>query len=181
MKPKELDESPTTRLFKVATVNYIFRRSAISEAEFSAAVPLLMTRLPEEERHVLLERFGNAKPKSYAAIGREVGSSAEAVSNTEYRAIRRIVRWYLEPIEVEKKERAKVAIEAGDFSNVPIETLDFLVRTYNSLKKAKVHTLADLKKCSEEEVMNFTNFGRKSLEEVNAKLEELGQPCLSHY
>lgn len=55
-----------------------------------------------------------------------------------------------------------------------IEELDFSVRTYNCLKKANIQTVADLVKTSEEELMNIRNFGRKSLVEVQEKLQQYG-------
>jgi DNA-directed RNA polymerase subunit alpha len=58
--------------------------------------------------------------------------------------------------------------------DVRIEELDFSVRTYNCLKKANIQTVADLVRTSEEELMNIRNFGRKSLVEVQEKLEGFG-------
>jgi len=55
-----------------------------------------------------------------------------------------------------------------------IEELNFSVRTYNCLKKANVQTIADLVKTSEEDLMNIRNFGRKSLVEVQEKLQQFG-------
>lgn len=58
--------------------------------------------------------------------------------------------------------------------DVRIEELDFSVRTYNCLKKANIQTVADLVKASVEELMNIRNFGRKSLVEVQDKLQQFG-------
>ena len=55
-----------------------------------------------------------------------------------------------------------------------IEELDFSVRTYNCLKKANVLTIGELVQISEQDLMNIRNFGRKSLNEVKDKLEQLG-------
>lgn len=55
-----------------------------------------------------------------------------------------------------------------------IEDLDFSVRTYNCLKRANINTLGDLAVRSEDEMMKVRNLGRKSLEEVIQKLEDLG-------
>jgi DNA-directed RNA polymerase subunit alpha len=70
----------------------------------------------------------------------------------------------------------RVASGAGPGSapDVRIEELDFSVRTYNCLKKANIQTVADLVKTSEEELMNIRNFGRKSLVEVQEKLQQFG-------
>jgi DNA-directed RNA polymerase subunit alpha len=55
-----------------------------------------------------------------------------------------------------------------------IEDLDFSVRTYNCLKRAGINTIGDLVARSEEDMMKVRNLGKKSLEEVIQKLEELG-------
>ena len=55
-----------------------------------------------------------------------------------------------------------------------IEDLDLSVRSNNCLKRAGINTVLDLSKKSEEDMMKVRNLGRKSLEEVLAKLKELG-------
>lgn len=55
-----------------------------------------------------------------------------------------------------------------------IEDLDLSVRSYNCLKRAGIHTVAELALKSEEDMMKVRNLGRKSLEEVKKKLIELG-------
>lgn len=57
---------------------------------------------------------------------------------------------------------------------VPIEALDFSVRTHRCLERAGILTLAAIAAWSEEELMNIRNFGRKSLVEVIDKLDEYG-------
>ena len=54
-----------------------------------------------------------------------------------------------------------------------IEELDLSVRSYNCLKRAGINTVEDLTNKSEEEMMKVRNLGRKSLDEVLGKLEEL--------
>jgi DNA-directed RNA polymerase subunit alpha len=55
-----------------------------------------------------------------------------------------------------------------------IEELDLSVRSYNCLKRAAVNTVGDLVNKTEEDMMKVRNLGRKSLEEVVAKLASLG-------
>ena len=54
-----------------------------------------------------------------------------------------------------------------------IEELDLSVRSFNCLKRAGINTVEDLISKSEEDMMKVRNLGRKSLEEVIAKLESL--------
>ncbi|MFE5278254.1 DNA-directed RNA polymerase subunit alpha C-terminal domain-containing protein, partial [Bacillus cereus] len=55
-----------------------------------------------------------------------------------------------------------------------IEELDLSVRSYNCLKRAGINTVQELENKTEEDMMKVRNLGRKSLEEVKHKLEELG-------
>jgi DNA-directed RNA polymerase subunit alpha len=58
--------------------------------------------------------------------------------------------------------------------DLPIEALDLSERPRNCLRRAQVETVGELVHKTEEELLNITNFGQKSLEEVVAKLDELG-------
>ncbi|KHF28886.1 DNA-directed RNA polymerase subunit alpha [Anoxybacillus sp. BCO1] len=70
-------------------------------------------------------------------------------------------------IEKEEDQKEKVL-------EMTIEELDLSVRSYNCLKRAGINTVQELAQKTEEDMMKVRNLGRKSLEEVKAKLEELG-------
>lgn len=72
-------------------------------------------------------------------------------------------------ILVEKEEEPKEKI-----FDMTIEELDLSVRSYNCLKRASINTLSDLIQKTEEDMMKVRNLGRKSLEEVQQRLESLG-------
>ncbi|MED4534573.1 DNA-directed RNA polymerase subunit alpha [Metabacillus fastidiosus] len=72
-------------------------------------------------------------------------------------------------IMVEKEEDQKEKV-----LEMTIEELDLSVRSYNCLKRAGINTVQELAHKTEEDMMKVRNLGRKSLEEVKAKLEELG-------
>ena len=55
-----------------------------------------------------------------------------------------------------------------------IEELDLSVRAYNCLKRAGINSVAELVQRNQEDMMKVRNLGRKSLEEVEQKLEALG-------
>ena len=61
----------------------------------------------------------------------------------------------------------------GDYA-ITIEELNLSVRSYNCLKREGINTVGDLVLKSESELMDIRNFGQKSIDEVKAKLEELG-------
>jgi DNA-directed RNA polymerase subunit alpha len=57
---------------------------------------------------------------------------------------------------------------------LPIEDLDFSVRSYNCLKREGVQTVGELVTKTEQDLLDIRNFGQKSIEEVKQKLAELG-------
>ena len=58
--------------------------------------------------------------------------------------------------------------------NLPIEDLDLSVRSYNCLKREGVSTVGELVTKTEQDLLDIRNFGQKSIEEVKAKLAEMG-------
>ena len=56
----------------------------------------------------------------------------------------------------------------------PIEDMDLTVRSYNCLKREGVTTIGELVNKTEEDLLEIRNFGQKSIDEVKAKLAELG-------
>ena len=72
-------------------------------------------------------------------------------------------------IMVEKNDNAKEKV-----LEMTIEELDLSVRSFNCLKRAQYNTVGDLITKTEEEMMKVRNLGRKSLDEVVAKLQSLG-------
>lgn len=81
------------------------------------------------------------------------------------------------PEEEEEEEATFPEEEEDDSSKVldmTIEDLNLSVRSFNCLKRANINTVADLAEKTEDDMMKVRNLGRKSLEEVKKKLEELG-------
>ena len=72
-------------------------------------------------------------------------------------------------IMVEKEEDKKEKV-----LEMTVEELDLSVRSYNCLKRASINTVEELTQKTEEDMMKVRNLGKKSLEEVQRKLGELG-------
>ncbi len=70
-------------------------------------------------------------------------------------------------VEKEDDEKEKVL-------EMSIDELELSVRSYNCLKRAGINTVEELTNRTSEDMMKVRNLGRKSLEEVLAKLKELG-------
>ena len=64
--------------------------------------------------------------------------------------------------------------ENGKVLEMVIEELDLSVRSFNCLKRAGIDTVEDLTNRTEEDMIKVRNLGKKSLEEVIAKLDSLG-------
>ncbi len=78
---------------------------------------------------------------------------------------------------------APMALELGEIStsgmgspdlDLSIEDLDLSERPRNCLKRAQVNTIGELLLRSDEDLLNITNFGQKSLDEIELKLDERG-------
>ena len=75
---------------------------------------------------------------------------------------------------LELDEVVQQDVAGQEHLDLPIEALDLSERPRNCLRRAQVQTVGELIEKSEEDLLNITNFGQKSLEEVTAKLDELG-------
>ena len=78
-----------------------------------------------------------------------------------------------EPKGLELGEVVDVTVSSPDLE-LPIEDLDLSERPNNCLKRAQVNTVGELLTKTEDDLLNITNFGQKSLDEVKAKLDERG-------
>jgi len=72
-------------------------------------------------------------------------------------------------IMIEKEEDKKEKV-----LEMTVEELDLSVRSYNCLKRAGINTVQELAGKSMDDMMKVRNLGKKSLEEVERKLKELG-------
>jgi DNA-directed RNA polymerase subunit alpha len=78
-----------------------------------------------------------------------------------------------EPKGLELGEMIDAAASSPDL-DLPIEDLDLSERPRNCLKRAQVNTIGELLTKTEDDLLNITNFGQKSLDEVKEKLDERG-------
>ena len=75
--------------------------------------------------------------------------------------------------KVESAEEAKLS-EIRKKLKMSVDELELSVRSHNCLRSANIKTIADLVRKDEAELLKFRNFGRKSLAELSAIVEELG-------
>jgi len=58
--------------------------------------------------------------------------------------------------------------------NKPVSELELSVRSANCLREAKIQTIEDLVKKTEQDMLKYRNFGKKSLSEIKGILESMG-------
>jgi DNA-directed RNA polymerase subunit alpha len=102
-------------------------------------------------------------------------SPSEAVSSAG-KTLRELLGLFADMDEGEGLELGDIvtAESTSPDLDLPIEALDLSERPRNCLRRAQIQTVGELVEKTEEELLNITNFGQKSLEEVSAKLDELG-------
>ena len=71
-------------------------------------------------------------------------------------------------------EEKPVAAAPTSEWDVPVETLNLSVRSFNCLKRAGISKVSELLDMSEDEIIKMRNFGKKSLDEIKQVLEERG-------
>jgi DNA-directed RNA polymerase subunit alpha len=149
-----IGEIPVDAIFSpVRKVNYTVRPERIGQ----------LTNLDRVELEVWTD--GTIRPL-------EAVTEASAVLAKHFIIISRLREEDLVPLE----KPVAVAIE-GDGREMPIEELNLSVRAYNCLKRAgitRVGEVLDRLAKGEEEIMSIRNFGRKSLIELQEKLQERG-------
>ncbi len=75
-----------------------------------------------------------------------------------------------EEIEEELSEEEKKRIK---YLNMPVSELELSVRSQNCLEAAKIETIADLVQKTEQDMLKYKNFGKKSLNEIKQMLAEM--------
>ncbi len=99
----------------------------------------------------------------------------EAVSSAG-KTLRELMGLFADIGEGQGLELGDVQTEHAGFpeKELPIEALDLSERPRNCLRRAQIKTVGELIERTSDDLLNITNFGQKSLEEVTAKLDELG-------
>ena len=79
------------------------------------------------------------------------------------------------PEEVEEEpEMTREEIALYEKLRLPVSELELSVRSSNCLREAGIKSIADLVKKTEEEMLSFKNFGKKSLSEIKELLLDMG-------
>ncbi|MHB1127440.1 MAG: DNA-directed RNA polymerase subunit alpha [Bacillota bacterium] len=99
----------------------------------------------------------------------EAVSSAAKIMNEHLKVFMGLTEKISDEVTMVEKEEDK----KDKILEMTIEELDLSVRSYNCLKRAGINSVEELIQRTEEDMMKVRNLGKKSLEEVTQKLEEL--------
>ncbi len=108
----------------------------------------------------------------------EAAQQADVMIEKEDNAKEKVLEMNIDELELSVRS-ADVMIEKEDNAKekvleMNIDELELSVRSYNCLKRAGINTVEELTNRTPDDMMKVRNLGRKSLEEVLAKLKELG-------
>ena len=76
-------------------------------------------------------------------------------------------------IDFSTEEKPVASAPASEW-DIPVETLNLSVRSFNCLKRAGISKVSELLDMTEDEIIKMRNFGKKSLDEIKAVLDERG-------
>jgi DNA-directed RNA polymerase subunit alpha len=155
------DREVETRTIGVIPIDAIF--SPVRRVTFEVE-PTRVEQSTNYDRLVLdVSTDGSITPgDALASAGATLRSLAELVATLSD-----------EPQGLELTDAVDVAASSPDLE-LPIEDLDLSERPSNCLKRAQVNTIGELLTKTEDDLLNITNFGQKSLDEVKQKLDERG-------
>jgi DNA-directed RNA polymerase subunit alpha len=155
------DRDTQSRTIGVIPIDAIF--APVRRVTFSVE-PTRVEQSTNYDRLILeIETDGSIEPKeALASAGATLRSLVDLVANMSE-----------SPQGLELGEVIGVGGTSPDL-DLPIEDLDLSERPRNCLKRAQVNTIGELLVKTEEDLLNITNFGQKSLDEVKVKLDERG-------
>ena len=155
------DRDTENRTIGVIPVDAIF--SPVRRVTFEIE-PTRVEQSTNYDRLVLdIETDGSITPgEALASAGATLRSLADLVASMSD-----------EPQGLELGEVADAGASSPDL-DLPIEDLDLSERPSNCLKRAQINTVGELLTKTEDDLLNITNFGQKSLDEVKQKLDERG-------
>jgi len=155
------DRDSENRTIGVIPIDAIF--SPVRRVTFEIE-PTRVEQSTNYDRLVLdIETDGSITPaEALASAGATLRSLADLVATLSE-----------EPQGLELGEVTDATASSPDL-DLPIEELDLSERPSNCLKRAQINTVGELLTKTEDDLLNITNFGQKSLDEVKMKLDERG-------
>ena len=160
---------------------YVSAEKNASENSAVGVIPIDSIYTPVERVNIQIENTRVGQITDYDKLTIEVFTNGalapdEAISLAA-KVLSEHLSLFIDLSENAKTAKVMVEKEEDDKEKVlemSIDELELSVRSYNCLKRASINTVEELINKTPEEMMKVRNLGRKSLEEVFAKLKELG-------
>lgn len=148
-----------------------------------AGLEYAISQLDDREQTIIRLRY--EKRQTFTQIGEQFNISVNRASQVERKALRKLyhprnLKYYKYGLEGHKVRQAEFeeAERQRAYTEKVMETtiydLDFSVRTFNNLIRAKCEKVSDLVTLSEEDILNLKNMGKKQFAEIALKLKALG-------
>jgi len=155
------DRDAESRVIGVIPIDAIF--SPVRRVMFDVE-PTRVSQSTNYDRLVLdIETDGSISPReSLASAASTLRSLVELIATLSE-----------EPQALELSEPIGANVGVPDL-DLPIEDLDLSERPRNCLKRGQINTIGELLLKSTDDLLNITNFGQKSLDEIIQKLDERG-------
>ncbi|MCD8067582.1 MAG: DNA-directed RNA polymerase subunit alpha [Lachnospiraceae bacterium] len=174
-----------TKLFMELTINkgrgYVSAEKNKSEDLPIGVLAIDSIYTPVERVNVTVENTRVGQQTDYDKLTLDVNTNGTLVPDEAVSLAAKVLSEHLS-LFIDLSENAKTAevmVEKEDSESeklleMSIDELELSVRSYNCLKRAGINTVQELINKTPEDMMKVRNLGRKSLEEVQAKIKELG-------
>jgi len=180
-----LSGGPDSKLFVELTITkgrgYVVADKNKTEDQPIGVVPIDSIYTPVERVNLKVENTRVGNVTDYDKLTLEVWTDGTLSPDEAVSLAAKVLSEHLN-LFIDLSENAKnaeVMVEKEDDEKekvleMSIDELELSVRSYNCLKRAGINTVEELTNRTPEDMMKVRNLGRKSLEEVLAKLQELG-------
>jgi DNA-directed RNA polymerase subunit alpha len=180
-----LSGGPDSKLFVELTITkgrgYVSADKNKTEDQPIAVIPIDSIYTPVERVNLKVENTRVGNVTDYDKLTLEVWTDGTLSPDEAVSLAAKVLSEHLN-LFIDLSENAKnaeVMVEKEDNEKekvleMSIDELELSVRSYNCLKRAGINTVEELTNRTSEDMMKVRNLGRKSLEEVLAKLQELG-------
>ncbi len=180
-----LDGSADSKLYMELTITkgrgYVGADKNATENSAVGVIPIDAIYTPVERVNIQIENTRVGNITDYDKLTIEVYTNGTLGPEEAISYAARILSEHLELFInlSDKAKNAEIMVEKEEDDKekvleMSIDELELSVRSYNCLKRAEINTVEELINKTPEEMMKVRNLGRKSLDEVFAKLKELG-------
>jgi len=176
-------DSPEARLYAEIDVDLA---EGYQEAEYSDNLPIGVIPVdaifsPMRKVNFTVEPTHTGRETSHERVCLEIWtdgtiSPVDAISQGAEILIRQLTPFvdYARLPKLEAKEQPRGLTISEEQYNMPVEQLDLSVRTMNCLRRASIATVGELISTGEKELMALRNFGQKSRDEIEERLQTMG-------